>query len=56
MEDTAMKKTYINPNIEVIKMKMTQHLLDGSINASISGTQSNESALGHEFDFDFDED
>ena len=28
-----MKKTYKNPEIEVIKMKMHQHLLDGSQDA-----------------------
>ena len=49
-----MKKTYINPNIQVVKIAPHQ-LLANSVNASISGTAANESALGREYDF-FDED
>ena len=26
-----MKKTYINPEMEIVKMKIQQHLLDGSV-------------------------
>ena len=57
MEDTTMKKTYINPNIEVVKMQMNQHLLDASTglsnsSASVSGGTYNNS-LGHDDDFDW---
>ena len=30
MEDITMKKTYINPNIEVVKINMHQQMLSGS--------------------------
>ncbi len=52
-----MKKLYINPKFEIIKIQMNQHLLDGSINVTLDkdNTQENESALGRDFDFD-DED
>ncbi len=53
-----MKKTYINPNIEVVQMKINQPLLDASDKglsntpASVSdGSYSN--ALGHDDDFDW---
>lgn len=47
-----MKKTYINPNIHVVTIG-TQQMLAASVNASISGTSSNEDALGHDDDFDW---
>lgn len=55
-----MKKTYINPNMEVVKIQMHQHLLDASIPlsntpASKDGDGNYDKALGREFDF-FDED
>ena len=31
MESTTMKKAYINPEIEVIKMKTQQQMLAGSV-------------------------
>ena len=31
MEDTTMKKTYMQPDMEVIKLQMNQYLLDGSV-------------------------
>ena len=34
-----MKKTYINPNMNVVTMKMTQHLLDGSIPHTLDNTK-----------------
>ena len=30
-----MKKTYINPEMEIVKMKLNQHLLDGSITVNV---------------------
>lgn len=53
-----MKKTYINPNIEVVQMKINQPLLDASNrdlstdSASVSGGSYNN-ALGHDDDFDW---
>ena len=35
MESTTMKKTYINPEMEIVRMKMNQHLLDGSPAAQV---------------------
>lgn len=44
-----MKKTYINPEMEIVKIK-TQLLLAGSVNAPISDeTQDNGDALSPEF-------
>ena len=53
-----MKKTYINPNMNVVTMKMTQHLLDGSITRTLDNTTTitDENDFGARgFDFD-DED
>lgn len=44
-----MKKTYINPEMEIVKIK-TQQLLAGSVNAPVSDeTQDNGDALAPEF-------
>ena len=49
-----MKKTYINPEIEVVRMKMNQHLLDGSPIPMGSGDKDpGTEADGHEDDFDW---
>ena len=49
-----MKKTYINPEMEIIEIKMQQMLA-----ASTLGINEEEvgggSALGHEFDDDFED-
>ena len=55
-----MKKTYINPNMEVVKIQMHQHLLDASnplsnTPASKDGDGNYYKALGREFNFDPDE-
>ena len=51
-----MKKAYIKPCIEQDAMENEQQLLTGSIEAAISEEQqSNESALGRDFDFYDDE-
>ena len=50
-----MKKTYINPELQVVKMKINQHLLDGSPNG-LHEEQGSGSILGHENEFDFDSD
>ena len=57
MEDTTMKKTYINPEIEIVKIK-AQQLLAGStlgIDESVEITDESK-LLSREFDFDDDED
>ncbi len=58
MEDTIMKKTYINPELNVVKIATQQMLAasdpdgyDGSINNS---GQDGSNALSREF-FDFDD-
>ena len=52
-----MKKEYINPNIEVIKMKMNQHLLEASNRTIVNETATK---TGDYYDearfFDFGED
>ena len=49
-----MKKTYINPTLEIVKMNMHQQMLSGSKEAAIqSSTQDNSAALGHDDDFDW---
>lgn len=52
-----MKKTYINPNMKVVKMQIHQHLLDVSgFNNQLNTTGgSGSSALGREFDFEDEE-
>ena len=47
-----MKKTYINPNIEVVKLQMHQHLLDGSPVVSMHGGNATSAGLGRENDGD----
>jgi len=49
-----MKKTYMNPSLEVVKIA-TQQMLAASVDAAINGQQSNEAALGRDYDFDFDD-
>ena len=52
-----MKKTYINPNIEVVELQMTQHLLDGSITVNMGSTPTAASESdARSFDFDDEED
>ena len=44
-----MKKIYMNPEMEVVDIKMNQQLLAGSVDALIdSGTQDNGDALAPE--------
>jgi len=50
-----MKKTYINPAMEIVKVATHQMLAVSSINAEVTGTQSNSAALGRNNDFDWDE-
>ncbi len=48
-----MKKTYINPNMEVVKMQINQHLLEGSLQVNFgSGTKGGGDACGHDNDGD----
>lgn len=46
-----MKKTYINPNIEVVKMKINQHLLETSGQVGLKGGAASEWG-SHEMDGD----
>ena len=48
-----MKKTYINPSLEVVKLKNSVALLAGSETMTIGGTTS--TVEGRSFDFDFDD-
>lgn len=49
-----MKKTYMNPTIEVVKMQIHQHLLDGSTQSVTLGSAgSANDAEGHGDDFDW---
>ena len=51
-----MKKTYIQPVLEVVKLKNSMELLAGSQTLGVgSGTLSADEALGRDFDFNFDE-
>jgi hypothetical protein len=55
MEDTNMKKTYINPEIEIIKIA-TQQMLAGStlsIDENVEITDEND-LLSRESNFNFD--
>lgn len=53
--DATMKKTYKNPTMVVVKIHTRQQMMTLSTNAAITGSQSNEDALGRGFDFDFDD-
>lgn len=52
-----MKKTYITPDMEVVDIQISQHLMAGSIAGSNVYTDTDAGAdvvgLGHEDDFDF---
>jgi hypothetical protein len=49
-----MKKTYINPNMDVVKLQMHQHLLDGSLTVKFGDTtKGGGEACGHDDDFDW---
>ena len=55
-----MKKTYINPSMEVVKLQMHQQMLAGSplqdsTPAEVNG-DGNYNSLGRDFDFDDFED
>ena len=51
-----MKKTYINPTMNVVKFNFCQQLLAGSALSKESDPITDESdVLSREFDFDFDE-
>ena len=52
-----MKKTYINPEIEVVKMVINHQLLDGStlsVDLKNEGISDEADLLSREADFDFD--
>ena len=53
-----MKKIYINPKMEVVDLKINQHLMAGSpIDTPVGGgQQGNGSALAPSLDWDDDED
>ena len=48
-----MKKTYINPEMEIVEIKMQQHMLTGSVTIDTSADPIDPAtADGHEFDFE----
>ncbi len=49
-----MKKTYINPTMEVVKLQMHQQMLTGS-DPKLNGEYEGGTVLGRDFDFE-DED
>jgi len=49
-----MKKTYINPELEVVILKVQQQILAGS-DPQLGGEYGGGEILGHEDDFDFSE-
>ena len=55
MEDSNMKKTYINPAIEVVKLKMNCQILAGSLDKYTEEVTSEGDVLSRSFDFDDDE-
>ena len=50
-----MKKTYINPEMEIVEMKMNNAMLAGSMPKSNDEITDESSVLGRDFGFD-DED
>ena len=52
MEDAKMKKTYINPTLEVLKIATQQMLCESQVSLS-SDRQSLDLADGHSDDFDW---
>jgi hypothetical protein len=58
MEDTTMKKTYINPEVEVIKLASQMQILNGSgvLTGGVPGEEYTDTdvSFGREEDFDFD--
>ena len=48
-----MKKTYINPNMEVVRLKIQQNLLVESNLSMGEGTKATNLADGHDDDFDW---
>ena len=55
MEDSNMKKTYINPAIEVVELKMNCQILAGSLAKGDDVITNENSVLSRGYDFD-DED
>lgn len=57
MEDKVMKKTYINPNMLVVKLATQHHLLEaskGKLSVSESDRIGNSNDFGgHDDDFDW---
>ena len=52
MENTSMKKTYINPQLEIVKLSAVQ-LLAGS-DPKLGGEYGGGDVLGREDDFNFE--
>ena len=47
-----MKKTYINPEMDIVEMKMKNAMLAGSMPKSTDEITDESSVLGRDFDFD----
>ena len=50
------KKAYINPELEVVMLNMSQHLLDGSVTMGIGGGDKNPATEGDAPAFEFETD
>ena len=51
-----MKKTYINPEMEIVEIQTEQHIMAGSVGInSTADPIAPEGADGHEFDFEDDD-
>ena len=50
-----MKKTYMNPTLEVVVLKINNSLLAGSLPKGTDEITDEDDVLGRDFDFDDDE-
>lgn len=50
MEDTIMKKVYINPEITVVKMKMNSAILVDSLTKGSDGVSDENNVLSRDWD------
>jgi hypothetical protein len=55
MEDTIMKKTYINPEMAVVEMKMNNAMLAGSLSKFTTTINDENDVLSREDDWGWDD-
>ena len=48
-----MKKTYIQPSVKAIELRVNQFMMESTLNVDPNKTTTTQ--LGREFDFNFDE-